>query len=153
MMQDFNEIIFSEEPTGEEQEFQTPKPKKLYSTIGEVAAMFDLEVSTLRYWEKVFPHLSPRRTSRGTRSYSEKDIEAVAVVYRLLKVRGLKIEAAQRELSEDANPHKRRTEAMQKLYSVRGELELMRKALLEWERQSLLRKALAADEENEEEND
>ena len=55
----------------------TPKNLKLYYSISEVAAKFGVAESLLRYWEKEFPNISPRKSGRNVRQYSAEDIEEV----------------------------------------------------------------------------
>ena len=77
----------------------TDKKVKLYYSIKEVAQMFDINESTLRFWETEFPQLKPR-TQAGTkvRQYTEQDIEQVRLIYNLVKVRGFKLAAARKIL-------------------------------------------------------
>lgn len=77
------------------------KNLKLYYSIGEVAKMFDINESTLRYWESEFPHLKPKTNSKNVRQYTEKDIEQIKVIYNLVKVRGFKLAAARKMLNEN----------------------------------------------------
>ena len=71
------------------------KNLKLYYSIGEVAQMFELNESTLRYWEQEFPSLRPKVSGPAkVRQYQEKDIEQISVIHNLVKVRGFKIAAA-----------------------------------------------------------
>ena len=55
----------------------TNKNLKLYYSIKEVAQMFDVTETLLRYWETEFPSLHPQKVGRGIRQYSEQDIESV----------------------------------------------------------------------------
>lgn len=64
------------------------KNLKLYFSISEVAQMFDVNESTLRFWEKEFDQIRPRKTGKGTRSYRQEDIDAIRLVYHLVKERG-----------------------------------------------------------------
>ena len=78
------------------------KNLKLYYTIKEVAEMFDLNESTLRYWEREFPFLRPKTTgSAKIRQYQEKDIEQIRLINNLVKVRGFKIAAARKILTQN----------------------------------------------------
>ena len=61
------------------------KDLKLYFSISEVAQMFDVNESTLRFWEKEFDIINPRKTSKGTRFYKQEDIDAVRLIYHLDK--------------------------------------------------------------------
>ena len=57
------------------------KNLKLYFSISEVAQMFDVNESTLRFWEKEFDQIRPRKTGKGTGSYRQEDIDAIRLVY------------------------------------------------------------------------
>lgn len=103
--------------------------RKIFYSISEVAAMFSVNESLLRFWEKEFPQISPKKGSRGIRSYSKEDIERIRVIYDLLKVRGLKIAAARDILKQNKEGVPRPIEALQHLREVRAELVAMRDAL------------------------
>lgn len=68
--------------------------KKLYYKIGEVAKMFDVNTSLIRYWEKEFDFIKPHKSRGGLRRYTEKDIENFDLIYHLIKVKGLTIKGA-----------------------------------------------------------
>ena len=95
--------------------------KKFYG-IAEVAEQFDVAESLLRYWEKEFPNIKPRKSSRGVRQYTKEDIEEVRLVYNLLKVRGMKIAAAKAVLAKNRKAASETTEIISRLESVRAEL-------------------------------
>ena len=65
---------------------EKPKTQKVYYSIKEVAAMYDVKESLLRYWEGVFPHLKPQTTSNNVRQYTQKDIDQIGLIYNLVKV-------------------------------------------------------------------
>ena len=67
----------------------TDKELKLYYSISEVARMFDVNESLLRFWEKEFPQLRPKKGGRGIRQYRKEDIETVKLIYHLVKERGM----------------------------------------------------------------
>jgi DNA-binding transcriptional MerR regulator len=77
------------------------KNVKLYHSIKEVARLFGVNESTLRFWETKFNEISPRKTPNGTRYYAEEDIENVRLIYHLVKERGLTLAGARQKL--DAN--------------------------------------------------
>ena len=103
---------------------------KTYYSIREVAEMFDLNESTLRYWEKEFPNLHPK-TVPGTkvRQYSEDDIKEVKVIYNLIKVRGFKIANARKYLRENKDGADRSQELLATLITVRDELQRLKSSL------------------------
>ena len=71
---------------------------KLYYRISEVCKKFDIPTSTLRYWEKEFKQLKPKRTQQKHRLYTKADIEIVGRIYQLLYKKGISIAQAKREL-------------------------------------------------------
>ena len=68
--------------------------EKLYYSIGEVARMFDVNSSLIRFWEKEFDILAPQKNARGKRLYTEKDIEKLKLVYHLVKEKGYTLQGA-----------------------------------------------------------
>lgn len=100
----------------------TNKDLKKYYSIGEVAEKFGVAESLLRYWEKEFPNIKPRKSGRNVRQYTVEDIEEVQLVYNLLKVRGMKIAAARQILSKNKEAASNTSEMLQRLQSVREEL-------------------------------
>jgi DNA-binding transcriptional MerR regulator len=72
---------------------------KLYYSIGEVAELFDVSTSLIRYWESEFPTLRPGKNNRGERKFTVKDIEHISLIYSLVKERGFTLEGAKKEIS------------------------------------------------------
>ena len=68
--------------------------KKLYYRIGEVADMFNVQTSTIRYWESEFDVLRPRKSTKGNRLYTERDVRYLQIIYQLVKVKGYTIQGA-----------------------------------------------------------
>ena len=98
------------------------KELKKYYGIAEVAEQFDVAESLLRYWEKEFPNIKPRKSGRGVRQYTKEDIEEVRIVYNLLKVRGMKIAAAKQVLSKNHKAASDTSQIIERLQSIRHEL-------------------------------
>jgi DNA-binding transcriptional MerR regulator len=71
---------------------------KLYYSIGEVAAMFDVNTSLIRFWEKEFNSIQPKKNRKGNRMFTPKDIDNLQVIYHLLKERGYTIEGAKKKV-------------------------------------------------------
>ncbi|GAB6011409.1 MerR family transcriptional regulator [Viscerimonas tarda] len=99
---------------------------KLFYSIKEVAAHFNVEEHTLRYWEKKFDEIRPGKTEGGIRQYTQKDIEAVQLIYSLLKERKMTIEGAQQTLKTRKDEETRRIELLNRLESIKTELEDLR---------------------------
>ena len=98
------------------------KDLKKYFSISEVATQFGVAESVLRFWEKEFPNIKPRKTQRNVRQYTREDIEEVRTVYTLLKVRGMKIAAAREMLSKNKKAAPDLTVVLNKLDSIKAEL-------------------------------
>ena len=107
----------------------TNKNLKTYYSIEEVANMFDVNKSTLRYWQKEFPQLKPKTSDSGVRMYNDKDIEPLKVIYNLVKVRGFKIAAARKMISSNRNGVNKSTKVLEQLVSVKNQLQELKDAL------------------------
>ena len=105
------------------------KNLKLYYSIGEVAKMFDINESTLRYWESEFPHLKPKTNSKNVRQYTEKDIEQIKVIYNLVKVRGFKLAATRKMLNENRKNVDKSADILEMMINLRDELKNLKKQL------------------------
>ena len=103
------------------------KSKKVYYSIKEVAALFGVNESLLRYWETEFPHLKPQTTGNKVRQYTQKDIDQISVIYNLVKVRGFKLSAARKMLNENREGVDKTAQILQTLTMVRDELQLLKK--------------------------
>lgn len=107
----------------------TDKELKLYYSISEVAQMFGVNESLLRFWEKEFPQLNPKKAGRNIRQYRKEDIETVKLIYHLVKERGMTLPGARQRLKDNKNNTLRNFEIVERLKSIREELVSMRNAL------------------------
>lgn len=99
------------------------KNLKLYYSISEVAEMFDLNESTLRYWEKEFPYLKPKTSGPSkVRQYTEKDIEQIRLIHNLVKVRGFKLAAAKKIINSNRTGADKTAEVLGRLKEVKEQL-------------------------------
>lgn len=73
-------------------------PEKLYYTIGEISEAFSVNPSLIRYWEKEFDVLQPKKNLKGTRRYSAVDIEKFQVIHHLVKEKGYTLDGAKEQL-------------------------------------------------------
>lgn len=105
------------------------KPLKLYYSISEVARQFDVNESLLRYWEKEFPQLRPKKAGRGVRQYTEEDIETVKLIYHLVKERGMTLPGARKRLRDNKGQTVDNMDVVERLKAIRAELVAMRDAL------------------------
>ena len=103
---------------------------KTYYCIKEVATMFDLNESTLRYWETEFPFLKPKTSGPAKiRQYQEKDLEQIRLIHNLVKVRGFKIAAAREILTKNRQGVQKTADALQKLIELREDLQVLKSHL------------------------
>ena len=106
------------------------KNLKLYYSIKEVAEMFELNESTLRYWEQEFPYLKPKTTGPAkVRQYQEKDIEQIRLIHNLVKVRGFKLAAARKILTQNRKGADKKADVLESLIGIRSELQALKKQL------------------------
>lgn len=107
----------------------TNKNLKLFYSIKEVAEMFGVNETLLRYWEKEFPQICPKKAGRQVRQYTQADIEQIRIVYDLVKVRGLKISAARELLHKNKEGTQQTLDVVSRLRKIRQELEAIRTEL------------------------
>lgn len=100
--------------------------QKIYYSISEVSEMLQLPQSTLRYWEKEFDSLRPTLSSKGTRRYTQKDIEMVQTIYYLTNDLGLTLSGAKKRLQLSADDDMRRMQVVNKLKNIKEELLAIR---------------------------
>jgi len=72
--------------------------EKLFYSIGEIAIMLNISSSMIRFWEKEFNQLKPKKSSSGTRQYSKADIELIKKIHHLVKQKGFTLEGAKKAL-------------------------------------------------------
>lgn len=102
---------------------------KLYYSIGEVADMFGVATSVIRYWESEIPNISPAKNSKGERRYTPKDIHKLNEVYHLIKERGFTIEGAKKELQSQRSSSKESNQVVKKLNNLRSEIIKLKQLL------------------------
>ena len=111
----------------------TNKNLKLYYSISEVAEQFGVSESLLRFWEKQFPQINPRKSGRNVRQYTAEDIEQIRLIYNLVKVRGMKLTAAREALNKNRSGVQPTSEVIDKLRNIREELLKIKRSLREFE--------------------
>jgi DNA-binding transcriptional MerR regulator len=105
---------------------------KIFYTMGEVAEMFDVNASLIRYWGTQFSCLKPQRNKKGNRLFSKSDIETLKLIYHYVKERGMTLEGAKRALRGDRSQEKAgsaNVELMERLQSLRSMLIAVRDSL------------------------
>lgn len=104
-------------------------PNKLYHSIGEVAAAFEVSTSLIRYWEKEFDILKPRKNKKGDRLFTQDDIKHLQIIFHLLKERGFTIDGAKKKLKENKEDTINNIEIVQSLNRLKSFLLEIKKDL------------------------
>ena len=102
--------------------------KKFYK-IGDVAEILNVPTSTLRFWEKEFTVIKPKRNAKNIRVYTVKDIETIKMIYYLVKEKGLKLDAAQAMIKRNRDGISKQWEVVDRLKQVREQLFKLDEAL------------------------
>ena len=102
--------------------------EKLYYRIGEVAEMFNVNTSLIRYWEIEFSVLRPRKSTKGNRMFTQRDLRYLRMIYQLVKVQGYTLQGAKDALKKDFDQLERKT-------TVLMTLERTKKFLLELDKE------------------
>lgn len=77
---------------------------KLYYSIGEVSKMFDVNTSLIRFWEKEFKKIKPKKNKKGNRQFTSSDIAIIKEIYELVKVKGFTLEGAKNIINGNDSP-------------------------------------------------
>lgn len=96
--------------------------EKLFYSISEVAEMFQVNQSNLRFWEKEFKQLKPKRNDKGTRFYSPDDILVIKSIIYLVNEQKLTLDGAKRKLSQKKDAVAKQSEVVERLKLIRKEL-------------------------------
>jgi len=97
-------------------------PEKRYYGIGEVARAFDVNTSLIRFWEKEFDVIQPKKNAKGNRKFTPRDIKNLQLIYHLVKERGFTLEGAKTHLREERQKTLSNFEIIQKLERIKAEL-------------------------------
>ena len=108
---------------------KSDKNLKLYYSIREVAEMFDVNESLLRYWEKEFPIIAPKKAGGNIRPYTKEDIENIRLVYKLVKEKKMTLAGARQRLKQNKESIRDTAEIIDRLRRIKEDLLSMRKEL------------------------
>lgn len=97
-------------------------PEKRYYGIGEVAKAFKVNTSLIRFWEKEFDVLQPKKNAKGNRKFTPQDIKNLQLIYHLVKERGFTLEGAKIHLKEEKHKTLSNFDVIDKLQKVKAEL-------------------------------
>ena len=97
-------------------------PEKRYYGIGEVAKAFNVNTSLIRFWEKEFDILKPKKNAKGNRKFTPEDIKNLKFIYHLVKERGFTLEGAKTHLKENKQQALSKFEIISKLEDIKSQL-------------------------------
>jgi DNA-binding transcriptional MerR regulator len=80
---------------------QSSQSGKLFYSIGEVSRMFDVNTSLIRFWEKEFDIIKPKKNKKGNRMFTQQDVDNFHIIYHLVKERGYTLPGAKAKLKEN----------------------------------------------------
>ena len=99
--------------------YKKPKIEKVFYSIGEVADIFGVNTSNIRFWEKEFDILKPHKNAKGNRMFTPEDLENLKIIYHLLKERGMTIRGAQMKLKGNKEDIVQNYEVISRLQTIR----------------------------------
>jgi len=102
--------------------YKEPKIEKLFYSIGEVAKMFKVNTSLIRFWEKEFDIIKPKKNKKGNRLFTKEDIDNFHIIYHLVKERGMTLKGAKLKMSENKEDAIHNLEVIQSLHNIRNML-------------------------------
>ncbi len=102
--------------------YKEPKIEKIYYSISEVAEMFDVNQSLIRYWDKEFDIINPHKNKKGNRLFTKDDIKNFHLIYHLVKERGMTLKGAKQKISENKENTINNFEVIEKLKIIKNQL-------------------------------
>lgn len=100
--------------------YKEKKIEKLYYSIGEVAEMFKVNTSLIRFWEKEFDIINPKKNKKGNRFFTKEDIDNFHLIFHLVKVRGMTLKGAKLKLRENREDAENNLEVVTRLQDIKG---------------------------------
>lgn len=104
-------------------------PEKRYYKIGEVATAFNVNTSLIRFWEKEFDVITPKKNKKGNRLFTQEDIHNFKLIFNLVKERGYTLEGAKTQLKKNPEGTFNKLEIISRLESVKAELLKIKNSL------------------------
>lgn len=109
--------------------YKEKETEKLYHSISEVADMFQVNASLIRFWEKEFDFMKPKKNSKGDRMFTKADIENFRAIYHLVKERGYTLQGAKEKLKKGKDAVHDNVEMVKSLEEVKKFLLELKKEL------------------------
>ena len=100
--------------------YKEQETQKRYYSIGEVAKLFDVNPSLIRFWESEFDVLQPKKNRKGNRLFTQEDIENLKIIYHLVKEKGYTLSGAKDEMKKNPNELKDQQKVVQALEKLKS---------------------------------
>ncbi len=100
--------------------YKEQETQKRYYSIGEVAKLFDVNPSLIRFWEGEFDVLQPKKNRKGNRLFTQEDIENIKIIYHLVKEKGFTLTGAKEEMKKNPNDLKDQQKVIQSLEKLKS---------------------------------
>ncbi|MEL1243453.1 MerR family transcriptional regulator [Flavobacterium sp. DGU11] len=97
-------------------------PEKRYYSIGELATAFNVNASLIRFWDKEFDVLKPKKNAKGNRMFTPEDVKNLQLIYHLVKERGFTLDGARVHLKEGQKKTLDKFEIISKLEAIKSNL-------------------------------
>jgi DNA-binding transcriptional MerR regulator len=104
-------------------------PEKLYYSIGEVAKAFEVNQSLIRFWNKEFDILKPKKNAKGNRMFTPEDIKNLKLIYHLVKERGFTLDGAKAHLKDNKKKALNKYDIISKLEAIKSELVALKNSI------------------------
>jgi DNA-binding transcriptional MerR regulator len=105
-----------------------PENKRYYG-MGEIAKAFEVNQSLIRFWDKEFDILKPKKNAKGNRLFTPEDVKNLQLIYHLVKERGFTLEGAKIYLKEGQKKTLDKFEIIRKLEAVKTQLQHIKESL------------------------
>ncbi len=109
--------------------YKEKKVEKLYYSIGEVAEMFQVNPSLIRFWEKEFDIIKPKKNKKGNRFFTVQDIDNFRLIYHLVKEKGLTLQGARKKIKENKEDTNNNYEVIKTLNEIKSLLLEIKESL------------------------
>ena len=109
--------------------YKEKKIEKLFYSIGEVANLINVNVSVIRFWDKEFEVLKPKKNKKGNRLFTKSDLENVKLIHYLLKIKGYTVKGAKKAIKSNKNHIKENLILKDKLNEIRDFLTSIKQSL------------------------
>jgi len=109
--------------------YKEKRVEKLYYSIGEVAEMFKVNTSLIRFWEKEFDVIKPKKNKKGNRFFTMQDIDNFQLIYHLVKEKGLTLQGARKKLKENKEDTNNNFEVIKTLTEIKSLLLEIKESL------------------------